>query len=963
MWFGTQDGLNRFDGRQFTTIRSNCARNDSSCNFIFGISKMITALLADSRDQLWVGTTNGVVIYNRYKNLFVKPESIYTGFKIPGPMNVKEIKEDRMGYIWIVDNDNRFYCYNASAKKMENMSWQGDSSDRLAAITVDSAGKTWVSTDKEVYYLSQRSFKPINLNKKLGRSDFTINTIIFIQNRLWVLMNGNEIVILQNPSDDNSIISSFENEFGKQVSFTDARLIHQSDSNTVWIGTRSKGIIKLNLATKSAVNAVASSASNSLKSNFILSFFSNSQHITWIGMSGGLAKYDLQKMQFSLWRNEPKDNLSIPDNRVFSIYIDNDKKMYCGTLYDGLMRKDIQTGQYDYYQPFTKKYEENSAKNIYEIIAGENNSLWMATWAGLYNFDKTSDRFQQYINPDDERTTQLCSIIKLKSKKAILAGGYKGGLAVFNLDTKKWELPNDKSGVLKNKTFRVRYMREFDNGDVYMSTEAQGFMKYNYLTGEFTFYPPLQRVSGTSRHFWFANEFYWIATDDGLIQTSSKDFSIIKVWTTLDGLPNDVIYAVVPDNHGRIWISTNNGLAAIYPSLSICKKFTVEDGLQDSEFNTAACYKTADGKIWFGGVNGLNLVDPELTKTESYTAAPLITSIRIMNEPYVSDTSVTYLHSLQLPFNKNFISFEFQSPVYSQTENAIYEYKLEGVDTGWVQNGTRNFVNYTQIAPGNYRFLIRSANSNYEWSRETILSIIIHPPWYKTWWFITSISLMILFGLYTAYRFRINQVRKMERMRQRISADLHDDIGSSLTTINILSKLAIDEGPESNKRNIYLQDINEQTASVTESLRDIVWSINPENDKIEDIIDRMKRYAGQLLESKNIFYELRIDKEWNGLSLDLLARQNLYLIFKEAINNLVKYASATQVTISIFRDQRFLYMKITDNGSGFDMATIKRGNGLSNMEKRAIAMNSNLQVNTQPGLGTQIELTVPVKDV
>ncbi len=963
MWFGTQDGLNRFDGKRFTTIRSNCARNDSSCNFIFGISKMITALLADSRDQLWIGTTNGIVLYNRYLSIFIRPESIYNGLKLPALMNVKEIKEDKTGNIWIVDNDNLFYCYNTSEKKMETFSWQGNSSNRLAAITMDSAEKTWVSTDKEVYYLSQRSFKPINLNKKLGRSDFTINTIAFIRNRLWILMNGNEIAIIQNPSDNNSIVSSFENEFGKQVSFTDARLIHQSDSNTIWIGTRSEGVIKLNLNAASAVKSGASNNSNSLKSNFILSFFSNSQHITWIGMSGGLAKYDLQKMQFSLWRNEPKDNLSTPDNRVFSIYIDNNRKLFCGTLYDGLMSKDIQTGQYDYYQPFTKKYEENSSKNIYEIIAGENNSLWMATWAGLYNFDKSSHHFQQYINPDDERTTQLCSIIKLKTKHSILAGGYKGGLALFNLDSKKWELPNDKSGVLKNKTFRVRYMREFDNGDVYMSTEAQCFAKYNYLSGEFTFYPLLQRVSGTSRHFWFDNEFCWIATDDGLIQASSKDFSIIKVWTTNDGLPNDVIYAVVPDNHGRIWISTNNGLAAIYPQLSICKKFNAEDGLQDLEFNTAACYKTVDGKIWFGGVNGLNLVDPELTTAESYTAAPLITSILTMNEPYNSDSSVTYLHSLQLPFNKNFISFEFQSPVYSQTENVIYEYKLDGVDTGWVQNGTRNFVNYTQIAPGNYRFRVRSANNNYEWSPETTLVISIQPPWYKTWWFITFLMLLIISVLYTAYRFRINQVRKMERMRQRISADLHDDIGSSLTTINILSKLAIDETPDSNKRNIYLQNINEQTASVTESLRDIVWSINPENDKIEDIIDRMKRYAGQLLESRNIFYDLRIDKEWNGLSLDLLARQNFYLIFKEAINNLVKYSSATQVTISIFRDQRFLYMKVTDNGSGFDMATIKRGNGLNNMEKRAIAIHGKFQVNTQPGLGTQIELTVPVKDV
>ena len=312
-------------------------------------------------------------------------------------------------------------------------------------------------------------------------------------------------------------------------------------------------------------------------------------------------------------------------------------------------------------------------------------------------------------------------------------------------------------------------MKEMDNGDVYMSTEALSLVCYNYFTGKFTFYPQFQKLSGASRYFFQDTSYLWVATDDGLIQASATTRQIVKIWNTQNGLPNNYIYAVLQDNYDRIWLSSNAGLAVLDHKTGICKKFTEDDGLQSMEFNTACCYKDQSGKIWFGGINGLNMVNPGLSAGNDYSPAPLITNINVMNIPYHSDTAIPYVHSISLPYAKNFISFEFQSPNLSQSENIIYEYRLIGVDTGWVKNGTRNYVSYTQLKPGHYKFVSRSANTAYVWSNNSAeIAISIVPPWYRTWWFY-----LLSFFLVTAFLFlfisqRVKSIRYRAGSKQKI---------------------------------------------------------------------------------------------------------------------------------------------------------------------------------------------------
>jgi len=771
MWFGTQDGFNRFDGKNFTHIIPVFSKGKTTYD-PGKLSKMITALYADKNDWLWVGTTYEIVIYDRYLNKFIHPESIYPGLKLPKGIWVNKVLEDQNDNIWILTQQNGLFGYNKKTKTTNAIEQSTVSLNEIRTINMSPDGIVYVATEKAVYKINGGRFDPVLLKDPKRSKEVIIKDICSVKNQLWVLLNTSEILILTRGSEDGYSSDYFTKTYKGARLLTDARLIHASDSNTVWIGSRREGLLKVNIREKTFENADAQGTISSLKTPFILSFYTDNQKITWIGLSGGgIAKYDLQKIQFGLWRNDPVEHEPVPDNMFLSLFSENDQDFYIGTLTGGLLHLNTLSRVSHYYMPPALS-KAKGLENIYTIIKGENNLLWMASEAGLLSFDTKTKSFKHYFDPNDKQTIKLTSILKLKNQNKILAGGYEGSLRLFDLGTKKWEKCPDQENFLRGDSLkmRVRHMEEQDNGDIYMSTEAYSLVCYNYLTGKFTFYPQFQKVSGGSRHFCIDDKYLWIATDDGLIQALMDSKKVIKIWTTENGLPNNYIYVVTTDKFDNIWISTNYGLAMLDYNKAICKKFTEDDGLQSMEFNTACYHKDRKGNLWFGGIKGMNKVTPGFTSPSDYSPPPLITGINVMNSPLLSDTVVTYLSSFSLPYSKNFVSFEFQSPNYSQSDNIIYQYKLIGVDTGWINNGTRNYVNYTQLKPGKYVFHVRSANTNFIWSDDaTKISFNISPPWYNTWWFYT---LLIIVGTTAVYLFinqRIQNLKIKMEAKQKIT--------------------------------------------------------------------------------------------------------------------------------------------------------------------------------------------------
>jgi signal transduction histidine kinase len=280
---------------------------------------------------------------------------------------------------------------------------------------------------------------------------------------------------------------------------------------------------------------------------------------------------------------------------------------------------------------------------------------------------------------------------------------------------------------------------------------------------------------------------------------------------------------------------------------------------------------------------------------------------------------------------------------------------LEGYDENWIYtDASKRYATYTNLAPKKYIFKVKASNNDNKWNETPIeLKIIIMPPFWQTGWFRTLMIVAIAALVYGLYRYRLSQVLRLQAIRNKISHDLHDDIGSTLNSISVYSEVAKQDAA---KHAHALEMIGESSRKIIDAMSDIVWTINPENDSFENMILRMRSLAFNLLRAKNIEFTFRADEGLNNLKLSMEDRRNFFLIFKESINNLVKYSEATHVFIRLLHDGPTIKMQIQDNGKGFDISQSLTGNGMNSMKQRAKEMNAWLTIESENGAGTNIEL-------
>jgi hypothetical protein len=452
-----------------------------------------------------------------------------------------------------------------------------------------------------------------------------------------------------------------------------------------------------------------------------------------------------------------------------------------------------------------------------------------------------------------------------------------------------------------------------------------------------------------------SNGTLWAGTDRGL-NRFDRTANIFRHFGVKEGLPNNFIYGVLEDGKGNLWISTNRGLSKFDPQRGIFRNYDPRDGVQSNEFNLSAYFRSPGGEMFFGGVNGLNVFFPDSVRDNPYIPPVVITSLRISNELANLGTAHCLLRNIALSYDQNFLSFELASMDFSAPQKTQYAYFLEGVDESWNYSGSRRYANYTSLDPGDYVFRFKASNSDGVWNEEGgFVRIAIAPPFWATWWFRLAVVALFVGAAFAAYRYRINRIMEMHRMRLRIAGDLHDEIGSNLSTIVVASDMVGRRGTLQGQDRSQLSEISALAMQTANSMREIVWFINPEHDRLDDLLLRMKDVAIAML--GQTAYSFRSPDGSSDMHLTPDARRNVFLIFKEALNNVVKHAGATQVDIDIRVDGGIFRMSITDNGIGFDGKAIKRGEGLNNLHKRAAGIGAELGVTSAPGKGTSIVLT------
>jgi signal transduction histidine kinase len=366
--------------------------------------------------------------------------------------------------------------------------------------------------------------------------------------------------------------------------------------------------------------------------------------------------------------------------------------------------------------------------------------------------------------------------------------------------------------------------------------------------------------------------------------------------------------------------------------------------LQNSEFNSNAALKSSTGDFYFGGISGFNVFRPERLKADTVSANLVINSLKVFDKEHALKED-----RLELEHFENYLTIQFAAIEFSSPEKIRYSYKLEGFDRHWIDAGEKRYAHYTNLDPGTYVFHVKAANADGYWTkRDTTVSFVISPPFWKTWWFVASAVLVCAFIAYSMHRYRLSQSLRVERLRNKIASDLHDEVGSSLTRISIYSDL-LRSGTEEEQGKTYLKSISEMSREIVSTMSDIVWSIDNRNDSTGSLMIRMKDFANEVLQARNIEMTFVIKGVDENKNLDPALKQNIYLIFKESINNIVKHAQAQKVSIAITNQGNEFLMSIHDDGRGFEINGSQKGNGLRNMHRRAQAIDSTFEIQNHQG--------------
>jgi signal transduction histidine kinase len=448
----------------------------------------------------------------------------------------------------------------------------------------------------------------------------------------------------------------------------------------------------------------------------------------------------------------------------------------------------------------------------------------------------------------------------------------------------------------------------------------------------------------------------WVGTSAGLDRFDAETGRFTH-FTEGDGLPNTFIYAIQPDAEGNLWLSTNRGLArfrADGPPGRKSKNFTVADGLQGLEFSYCSSHRGRSGTLYFGGLNGYNFFRPEEIRDNPHRPRVLVTRLTSRDSAFFSEGAGPAPQQVSLEYPFHDFTLDFLALDYTNPRENKYRYMLEGYDQTWTEAQSRRSARYTNIDPGSYVFAVLGSNSDGIWSEEgTKLAIIIHPPYWKTLWFRALLALLVAGFLVLIYRLRMARALAMERMRIRIASDLHDDIGSTLTKIAIQSEI-IQSADDVKAIRAASGKIGGASRAIIGMLSDIVWSIDARNDTVGDLLDRMREFAAEVLPGSQIEYTFTVQGLAPERPIAVAVRQNLYLIFKEALTNIARHSTARHATISLVNAPVAFTMRIANDGSRKESELLSSHAGLRNMMMRACQIGGELTTEGPPGFAVVI---------
>ncbi|RKZ79416.1 MAG: hypothetical protein DRR19_24975, partial [Candidatus Parabeggiatoa sp. nov. 1] len=789
MWFGTQDGLNKYDGYTFTHYRHDPQNPDSLSN------SFILSIYEDRTGTLWIGTDGGGLDkYDRHQDKFVhyqndpqNPDSLSSDV-------VLGIYEDSAGILWFSTYDGGLNKFDRQQDKFVHYRHDPQnphslSSDAVWPIYEDSTGTLWVGADSDglnKFVREQNQFvryrhdpqNPDSLSSDKITAIYEDKT-----GKLWIGTDGGGINLFDR--EQNQFVR-YQNDSQNPNSLSNDTVwsIYEESTGGLWIGTDG-GLNQFDREQNQFMHYLHDPQNpNSLSSNYVMKIDQDRAGALWIGTDGGsLNKFDPQQDKFVHYFHDPQNPNTLSHNTVSSIYQDSTGALWVGTLGGGLNQFDHNRAQVTHYRNDPQNPDSLSHDEVWSIYEDRTGTLWIGTFGGgLNKFDRLQNQFVHYLpepqNPDSLSNDKVSAIYE--DKTGTLWIGTREGLNQFDREQNKFVHyrfdPQNPDSLSEDSILSIYEDRR---GILWIGTQGGGLNKFDRQTGKFVPYFHNPQNSDSISHNEVSAIYedktgaLWIATlGGGLNQFDPKNETFVH-YREQDGLANDVVYGILEDNKGYLWLSTNKGLSKFNPKTKTFRNYDVLDGLQSNEFR-AAYYKSQRGELYFGGINGFNGFDPERVKDNPYIPPIVITDFKIFNKPVtIGEGSplqqhISVTHEITLSYKQSFFSFEFAALNFLQPTKNKYKYQLEGLDKDWNEIGTRRNAYYTSVPHGTYVFRVKGSNNDGVWNEQgTAIKIIVLPPPWKTWWAYTLYLITILAIILNYVRVQRQRLREKQQELER----------------------------------------------------------------------------------------------------------------------------------------------------------------------------------------------------
>jgi ligand-binding sensor domain-containing protein/signal transduction histidine kinase len=970
LWFLTSEGLCRFDGQAI------------EC---FGPQHGIPS----SRPRDLLQTNDGVILVAMWGGVywFDPTHSSFGGqFRMARPMEtgdenlINALFEDASGRVWCATRKGLFEMErDGDGWRFRHIDIMQPANDLrrnwIDDLLVRSDGSLWLATPAGLIWISANGSMELFDEWSGLPYPGLVRLTEDREGRVWGAAVAGFVVLESEPVSGRPILRrSFAAEDGiVDPSGTTARVfqVFQASDGEIWVASEAGLIQVLNGDSPDEATLIVRNKSHGLTSVFLWALAEDPEGNLWLGTSdNGVMKFDRR----GLVTYDADDGLPvIPRKRIF--------EDETGTLCV------VGGSRYHVFQYDGKRFSETVPElpgtesdmgwGNETVLQDSRGEWWFGTFRGLVRFPRSRSASDlagkapsaHYTERDGLLSDGVFSLYE-DARGDLWIGGFhytvqeRNGLQRWDRasDTFHWFDPQD--GVPHDA---ATALLEDASGNLWVGFYAHGVGRFR--EGAFELFDAAE-IDGAPRGYVStlhldAHDRLWIGTSCcGAIRVDDPASATptFRAYGTGQGLTTNSISCVSEDRWGRLYFGSDRGVDRLDPDSGGVRHFSRLDGLASNHVWTS--HADHDGVQWFGTTQGLSRLDP---RQDPQNAPPpvRIRSVSVAGRPWdISPLGESEVGGLRLPASNRQLEVEFAGLSFLTGEKLRYQYRLEGDQPDWSAPSTSRSVHFVSLSPGHHRLLLRAVDADNTVS-QTPARVMFYavPPVWMRWWFVVGVSLFAGAAAYQLHRFRMRRVLELERVRTRIATDLHDDIGASLSQVAILSEVASHKMDESTSKDVkpLLGQVAATAREVVDSMGDIVWAINPERDRASDLIRRMRSFASNTLASRGVTLRFRTPEDGLDRPLDLDLRRQVYLIFKEAVNNVARHSGCTATEIVMELANGVVRLEVSDNGKGFDINGRNGGQGLASMRRRTLELGGQLEIDSRPGAGTRLRLELPLQ--